>query len=430
MPDDALFAALVLTPSFAPRGDSESLVNSKLVAALRNRGVHVDVVSRRGGRPEPVRGAAGLQAPGMGPTPRYHVPWKGLRAACQKVIGSANAQRLRFAREAVWASQATRSAVRFHRARQYQVVLAFGGFCQMPALALRKRLGVPFLAVWNDPFPPHCAPPPYGMGKPGASAVPKCFQRLMERSAAHAAGHVFPSARLRDYMLDLLPGVSLPATAVLPHLASRRPPGEYCASPVLTITHAGGLMPYRPIEPLLQAVAALRPLLGRDVPLRLRFIGPQGKEIAQAAAKQGVEALCEFLPEIPNQDCFRLLCSSDLILVVEADMEEGIFLPAKFAECVETERPILAVTPTRSAIRDLMAAYGGGWAASGRSVENVTASLLSALQSWRSGRLQAQFSSARLRPYLDEDRIARQYITLMLSAIGGDPPSRASVARC
>jgi hypothetical protein len=263
------------------------------------------------------------------------------------------------------------------------------------------------------------------MGKREATAVPQCLKRLMERSAALAACHVFPSARLRDYMLDLLPGVSLPATEVLPHLASRRQVSGYCASAVMTITHAGGLMPFRPIEPFLQAVAALRPVLGPEVPVRLRFIGPQGNEIARAAAKHGVGALCEFYSEIPNEDCFRLLCSSDLILVVEADMTEGIFLPAKFAECVEAERPILALTPPRSVIRDLMDAYGGGWIASGCSVENITTALLSAIQSWRSGWVPGQSPSAQLRPYLDEDRIAQRYIALMRSAIRGDPLSHA-----
>jgi hypothetical protein len=50
------------------------------------------------------------------------------------------------------------------------------------------------------------------------------------------------------------------------------------------------------------------------------------------------------------------------LLVLEADMPESPFLPSKFADYARVGRPIIAVTPNRSPIRQYLNQYGGGCA--------------------------------------------------------------------
>lgn len=71
-------AVVAFTPSFAPRSDAESLVNTRLVTGLKKAGMRIEVISRRNGAIPKAWSAPGIICPPHG-TIR---PGHGLERCC------------------------------------------------------------------------------------------------------------------------------------------------------------------------------------------------------------------------------------------------------------------------------------------------------------------------------------------------------------
>ena len=393
-------AMVVFTPSLAPRLDSESLVNTRLVKGLQKTGMEIEVFSRRCGATPKARNAPPDQQ-----GPRYHMPLPRLRSLLRALIGSENAQAAKYIVEHAWGVRLAAAAARRVPAGKCDIVLSFGGFCHIAALKYAGASGIPIVANWNDPFPGFAAPPPYGGGP--NTPLPWCYRRLLARIGRAAAWHVFPCERLRGYMLRFLPEAAATRSSVIPHIASPVPAQRgHAGGRAFSLTHAGGLLPYRRVDVFFEGLAAF--LAGRSCSrdLRVVFIGPQGPELREAARRYRADGVCQFLPEMEPEKCMRHLADSDGLLVIEAQMTESIFLPTKFVEYAQTRKPILAVVPRHGTIADLMHNYGGGVVADCHSPAEVAAgleTLCSSRQSVASGRC------GRLDSLFTEEAVVAQY---------------------
>ena len=141
--------------------------------------------------------------------PRSHIPLPRFRALLRGLIGSENAQAARYIVEHAWGLRMAAMAARRLPPTKCDFVLSFGGFCHIAALKYAGTSNIPIIANWNDPFPSLIAPQPYGEGPNGP--LPQCYRRLLTRIGRAAAWHVFPSERLRGYMLKFLPKPPKPA---------------------------------------------------------------------------------------------------------------------------------------------------------------------------------------------------------------------------
>jgi len=391
---------VVFTPSFAPRLDSESLVNTRLVEGLRKAGMLIEVVPRRSGATPKAWNAHSDHSQG----PRYHTPLPRLRAFLRGLMGSENAQAARYIVEHAWGLRMAAMAARRLPPTKCDFVLSFGGFCHIAALKYAGTSNIPIIANWNDPFPTLIAPQPYGEGPNGP--LPQCYRRLLASIGQAAAWHVFPSERLRGYMLKFLPETAETRTSVIPHMASQMPARQSPADGrTFTVTHAGALLPQRRVDVFFEGLATFLATTRPARDLRVAFIGSQGGELKAAAQRCGVDGACQFLPEMEHEQCARHLSDSDALLVIEAQMSESVFLPTKFVDYAGTRKPILAVAPRQSTIADLIDSYGGGVLADCRSPAEVAAGL-GVLCSRQSGALER---CGRLDSLFTEEAIVSQY---------------------
>lgn len=391
---------VVFTPSFAPRGDSESLVNTRLVKGLQNTGIEIEVLSRRCRTTPKV-----WNVPPDRQDLRYDVPLPRLTSFFHGLVGSENAQAARFIVEHAWGVHLAAAATRRIPPRKCDFVLSFGGFCHIAALKYAGASGIPIVATWNDPFPAQIAPPPYGRGP--KEPIPWPYKRLLARIGLTAAWHVFPSERLRRYMLQFLPQAAAVRTSAIPHMASLMPARQaHADGRTFTLTHAGTLLPHRRVDVFFEGLAALLASgrCARD--LRVVFIGSQGRELGETARRYGADKVCKFLPEMEHAKCASYLVDSDALLVIEAQMTESIFLPTKFVDYAQTSKPILAVAPRRGTIADLIDSYGGGVLADCNSAAEVAVGLgilCSSQQSDTPGRC------GRLDSLFTEEAVVAQY---------------------
>jgi colanic acid biosynthesis glycosyl transferase WcaI len=142
-------------------------------------------------------------------------------------------------------------------------------------------------------------------------------------------------------------------------------------------------MKERRVEPLF---AALERFLSRhpDAPIRLEFAGRyQG---AMPEAPPSLAGVVSFEPAMPPEAVQAWMSEADVALLVEANLEEGLFFPSKLSDYLAGGRPILALSPARGVAADFLS-QGGGVLAGPEDVEGIAAALERLHDLWRAGRL-------------------------------------------
>ena len=410
---------LIVTPSYFPNMDAEAIVNTKLGRALEESGFSLDIVSKRAVRPE-ARDQQGRLV-------LYEYRFPRSRKLLKSLTGPYWAGTLRHFRELQWARAVASKAVRRIAQKDYFALLSFGGYCHMAALRVAKSVKLPWLAVWNDPFPSLIAPPPYGSGLD--TPLPFYLRTVFADVGRLASCHIFPSERLRRYMLNLLPPEAAGNSYVIPHIGrigQAQPRAAHRNGPL--ITHVGGLLPHRRPDVFFKGLA-MYARKANVPPLAVRFVGSGVDRIAEIAKAHGQDHRCEFIAEQPYHVALELLQDSDILLAIEAHNTESIFLPSKLADYAVSGRPILAITPRQSEIRDLLSRNGGGVCAATDSAEEVCEALSTLCLNWKEGTLTARYASPTLSCLFSQQQVVERYLQMVgwqSTTVGGPAPMTSS----
>ncbi len=398
---------IMFAPLCYPPANSEAIVNAKLVRAMLRAGWHVDVISD--------------------PKTLHWYPvdgtWADLEGAVHKVPASpptvaarlrAGANALRHAgclgRYPSWAVPAFEAARDLVKRRPYDFILsrAVPDTAHFPALMLHRHTGLPWIANWNDPQPQAMSPPPYGSGPSSrVSRRDRVFYRAIARDCSW---HTFPCERLRRYMCAYLPGSPESRASVIPHVAAMRDrPRAVTRRDVFTICHAGYLKPPRDVHPLLEGARLFMRGAGISRGLRLQFVADQGDGIENAARELDLSGLVEVRPATGYAEVGAILEAADVLAIVEADLEEGIYFPSKFVDYVQAGRPILALSPSRGTLADVLGAHGGGLAVDCASPGAIAAAIGVLHAHWRQGTLDSSYGSSRLADLFSEQTVLDAY---------------------
>lgn len=253
----------------------------------------------------------------------------------------------------------------------------------LAALAVVKALRLPWCAYFSDPWPHHLYPQPYRFTVGPLSR--RRQERTLDAILRRAGSLVFPSDRLRDWLLAG-PRARFRAKALVsPHLGE---PGEPAPqrNGMLRVRHAGFLMKERRVEPLyggLRRFLAARPEARGEIRVEFagRYVGNVLPEVPGELA-----GVVSFEPSMPPDRVRRWMGEADVALLVEADMADGIFFPSKLSDYLAGGRPILALSPGRGVTADLLAA-GGGLLAGPEDEPGIAGALERIHDLWRAGRL-------------------------------------------
>jgi glycosyltransferase involved in cell wall biosynthesis len=257
----------------------------------------------------------------------------------------------------------------------------------LAALAVLDRLDLPWCAYFSDPWPHHLYPEPYRFTVGPVSRLRQ--ERSLDAMLRRAGSLVFPSSRLRDWLLSGRRRQHRPKSLVAPHLAD----GAVAPSPAkrgrdgegvfLRIRHAGFLMKERRVEPLF---AGLELFLSAHpgAPIRVELAGRYAGAIP--AVPPSLSGVVSFEPAMPPMAVRDWMAAADVALLVEANLEEGIFFPSKLSDYLTGGRPILALSPGRGVAADFLA-DGGGLLAGPEDVAGIAAALERLYDLWRAGRL-------------------------------------------
>lgn len=290
---------------------------------------------------------------------------------------------------------------------QYDVIITRAYYSEIAAIFLKEKYGVMWIANWNDPYPLSRFPAPYGKG-PKARIEPG-YKRVYNKVKRMVDYHTFPSERLRLYMLGSFGNVDERKTAVIPHMAHSRllPLVENKKKGCLRIVSCGSVQ--KPRDPSLfvkamKAVVDEMHLTVQDI--QCFFIGKYDSFLAQIVNENHLNEYITLTGPKQYADCLDFISSCDLSLIIEAQCDEGIYLPTKFADAVQCRVPVFCVSPQPGTLKDLVDEYHNGYYSDNTSMESIKTVLSQAVIDYKKGVLPV-VSRDKMSPFFEEDIVKK-----------------------
>lgn len=390
---------VVVSKTFPPAAVAESHVTAKVVHGLLQSGAQVTVVTST----EWGDSHTALEKRMMHPNLRV-LRTRVIESAARIPIHLACALRLRLPigpAHFVWSGRRLFDQIE----RPPDLIYARG----LPSHAyfLGARLShdyrVPLILHIADPWPKRNMPPPYSKTRDAAE--------LWEEWASNgpllaAAAFTVPGERLSRYLRARLPAMASKPVHVLPHpVAPWEPvavpgfPGDRTTGR-MELVHAGRLDNQRDPSNFL---LGLRQFLdAHPHAIRLTLIGAGWTPLPQLIESLRLSGDVILMETMEYLQTLSALRSADVLLLLEAVLSEGIFLPSKFADYCWAARPIFAVTQQNSEVADYLNKIAIPITPANSSPEHFARALESLHQQWMAGTLRdastlcAEFDLTRL----------------------------------
>jgi hypothetical protein len=409
----------MFSPAFAPFANAEAIVNNKLALAMLEEGWEVDIISRD------FAGASHYDY-GSG----WVEPWLPLREHTHEIsykLGGKILRTLDIMRCAAktfypfdgcrWASRAYDKAISLHKKKNYDVILsrAFPEYAHLPALIFSKKTAVPWIANWNDPWMFLREKIVKGNLQRNIGYMNSFFCKKVSR---HASWHTFPTEKLRLKMSDYLGKDILKKSSSIAHIAVNTDI-QYMKENknIFKITYSGCISQHQDPEKFLEALAVFIRDNNASNRVVFEFIGFDPLGIEEMASKYGIRGNVKYIGKYNYKELIRKIAGSEVLLVIDPYDAEGIIMPSKFVDYVQTGRPILAITPKVSTLRDIISAHGGGVVAHHDSVEEISRALKELYGHWLAGTLDQAYGSFKLYNLFSPEKIISQY-SAIFSRIG------------
>lgn len=241
---------------------------------------------------------------------------------------------------------------------QYDLVITLSqGESFVPHFAILKyrSLHRVWLAYIHDPYPAEFYPKSYSFKGSGSRQKIEFMREVM--NVAKYLG--FPGKNLADWMQNKY-RISSDQVVIIPHQINIeaiereniRLPGFFNVD-AFNILHAGNLLKQRNPSALIEAFEFF---LAQNPDARahsnLYFIGHISnahKELVQNIISENIQFISKMNYDIVHE----LQRKSSVNVILESNDEMSPFLPGKITDCVNSRRPILALSPENSEVRNL-----------------------------------------------------------------------------
>jgi glycosyltransferase involved in cell wall biosynthesis len=217
----------------------------------------------------------------------------------------------------------------------------------MVGLELKRRYpALPWAAFLSDPFPATIIG---GYWDRYPVPVFSRHQVYSTKKVLHRADLlIMPNALAPSVFCSLASQPILDSFITMPHIGA--PPKTPQPVEPGWLTHIGTLDPPRCCEPLL---VAIKELAETDPSFKgLRLVGIVSEQFIEQAEALGISHLLDRVGSVPSEEAQRIAQRSQALLILEADLPKSYFLPSKLADYVYVNRPIFAITPPLSTIRN------------------------------------------------------------------------------
>ncbi len=208
----------------------------------------------------------------------------------------------------------------------------------VPAYLLAKRYERPLLFHFSDPFP-----------RPSDDIEPRLMAEL-QKMVDEADALTFTNKQTIAYQQRYL-RFDPQQAFILPHVA---PEAFDFGEPGIPghFYHAGAFSPDRPVAPLLDGFSLH---VASHPNSRLFLVGAPSRYVTPEIASRGLQNTVQVLPF--TRDIREVFRRAGVLVSVDAFLEEPIFTPTKIIDYLVSDRPVLALTPPKSPVYELVSRH-------------------------------------------------------------------------
>ncbi|MBQ5912590.1 MAG: hypothetical protein IIW93_05790 [Bacteroidaceae bacterium] len=401
--------ALLITIGYVPYTFSEALCNAKLVYALQQNGWEVDVISR--------------VDDGHNYSTEWQEPWMCLKPHTYEMaypLGNKITRTLDLLWATMkmggyplagirWARRAYQQAVALHKEKHYDLVLTRSP-SDVPHIVgykLKQCFGVRWIANWNDPSAT-IWPEPYTHHFSASKA--KMLEKYTIQCLKGADVNTFPSQSLLDHFTEHFPFLRNQETKVIPHIAlwgSLYTPTKQEKKDKLYLCHSGNLSAERNPELLFRA---MREMVDEGYPcMQLDIMGHINDYTRDLIDKYRLADYVGCAGSFPYLEAVTRLLDYDVLVLLEARLQRGIFFASKFTDYAQSTRPILAVSPKEGFAHDMITKYGGGVFVDNEDYKDIKRGLLELYKAWEADTLDSTYSTQRLYAEFSTQKVVDIY---------------------
>jgi glycosyltransferase involved in cell wall biosynthesis len=320
-----------------------------------------------------------------------------------------------------WKKEVLKRLEHFIRAQGCQpdvlVTFAFPLIDNIIGLELKRRLGLPWLAHFSDPW----VDSPFKID----DRLTRALNARLERSVIEEADRlVFTSHETAELVMKKYPPALRSKVRVVPHAYEPDcfPLGLRQRDERLTIRYLGDLYLHRTPKPLFEALEILS---GMNPDLLKRFcfeiVGEiQGLDLIEMGFSRLPADLVSLKPRVGYLESLSLMSSASGLMVIDAVVPENtksVFLPSKLIEYIGAGRPIIGLTPPGTAA-DLIEKLGG-WVADPANADHVAIVMqqfLSFVWEHRDDP-QAEWGKSEVREEFDAKVVVRQFQEVLMELL-------------
>lgn len=399
----------MIAAGYLPYPFSEGLCNGKLVYALTEAGHHVDVISRVD---DGETYSSEWTAPWDVLQPDTYLMeyplgskiarlWDVLYSGFKLGVGPRNGVR--------WVRRAYEKAEKLISEKKYDAVLTRSpnDLTHVVGYKLKKRYGIKWIANWNDPADT-IWPGAYKhiLSKSKERKLRK-FETLMFE---YADVTTFPSASLRDHFIENFPILRQKLVEVIPHIALCDAifprVDNHPANSKLMLLHSGNLSTERDPE---LTFKAMRELIDEgDDNFEFHIMGSVNTFTADKIKKYRLEDYVKCPGSFTYFDSIRKMQEYDVLVLLEAKLDKGIFFASKIVDYAQTGLPIFAISPKEGFAHDLIPT-----SANNEDYLDIKQKLKSLLNKKRANALES-VSSGNLYQRFSCDSVIKKYESLIM----------------
>lgn len=293
----------------------------------------------------------------------------------------------------------------------YTAVVSFSPFHAINPVMVdikRKFPAVTWIAQFSDPW----------AGNPlEHNRFAQLWAQKMEPQTLEAADYVvYNSDTSRALMMQQNPGAKPHKTAIIPHPfdASLYPARGKNRASKITLRHVGTLFENRTPEPLFVALAALfarKPELRTVVQVEL--IGTIDRRMLLTPAALALPAgVIVTLPGVPYTASLEAIYDADILLLIEANVTNHLFMPSKLSDYLGAGVPILAIIPEGPA-RDTLMQIESQWVVSPADIDGISRALETVIAAVQHRDSSVHWGDGDVRAAFSLEQVGKEYSNLI-----------------
>lgn len=255
-----------------------------------------------------------------------------------------------------WSYKAIKTCEEMMKTNHYDYIFTYDYPSEIVGLYFAKKYGLKWVATWNDPYMWIKYPKPYGDG-PNA-LISGARRKLIKEIGLNTYINIFPSERLKNYMLSYMSNMKDTSCVIIPHimLNELQSANDKALSQTLSIIHAGALGRERNPKLLLEGLSLFL-CKNPNAQVELNFLGiferAKSDYFSNLIDSLNLSKYIKRIPPVPYAESLSIIRDYDICLLLEADCDEGIFLPSKISDYMQNNKPIWAISPKVGTIQDL-----------------------------------------------------------------------------